>query len=60
MVHQVCEAGRGLVRQQVGEEIPGASHREGERERETEHDLSDTGAKTNRVNKAVKYLRLFF
>lgn len=34
VVHQVCEAGRGLVRQQVGEEIPGASHREGERERD--------------------------
>lgn len=28
VVHQVCEAGRGLVRQQVGEEIPGAKQRQ--------------------------------
>lgn len=35
VVHQVCEAGRGLVRQQVGEEIPGASHGERETERQS-------------------------
>lgn len=28
VVYQVCEAGRGLVRQQVGEKIPGAKQRQ--------------------------------
>lgn len=57
MVYQVCEAGRGLVRQQVGEKIPGAKQRQliqTDRKSDkphrivpTEHDLSHTGAKTN-------------
>lgn len=72
MVYQVCEAGRGLVRQQVGEEIPGAKQRQlSQTDRKTdkprhivptEHDLSHTGVKTNTVHKAVKNKteRLFF
>lgn len=36
VVDQVCEPGRGLVRQQVGEEIPAASQ-------ETQHSGTDQG-----------------
>lgn len=72
MVYQVCEAGWGLVRQQVGEKIPGAgqrqlSHTDGKTDKPrhivpTEHDLSHTGVKTNTLHKAVgfKQKRLFF
>lgn len=57
VVYQVCEAGWGLVRQQVGEKIPGAKQRQRiQTDRKTdkshhivltEHDLSHIGVKTN-------------
>lgn len=55
VVYQVCEPGRGLVRQQVGEKIPGANKENSFRQKDrqapshsiAEHDLSHTGVKTN-------------
>lgn len=70
MVHQVCEPGRGLVRQQVGEKIPEARQRQLiqtdrniDKPNHIEHDLSHTGVKQTysiKLSKIKKKERHFF
>lgn len=70
VVHQVCEPGRGLVRQQVGEKIPEARQRQLiqtdrniDKPNHIEHDLSHTGVKQTysiKLSKIKKKERHFF
>lgn len=62
VVYQVCEAGRGLVRQQVGEEIPGArqrQHSQTDRKTDTPHHIVPSEHDSSHRKRSIKMSYIF-